>query len=35
MRDALKMNDLTKFSQILKTGWEVKKNTPKGLLIQE
>ena len=31
MRDALKMNDLTKFSQILKTGWEVKKNYTKGI----
>jgi D-glycero-alpha-D-manno-heptose-7-phosphate kinase len=31
MRDALKMNDLTKFSQILKTGWEVKKKYTKGI----
>ena len=31
MRDALKMNDLTKFSQILKTGWEVKKNYTEGI----
>ena len=31
MRDSLKMNDLTKFSQILKTGWEVKKNYTQGI----
>ncbi len=31
MRDALKMNDLEKFSQILKEGWEVKKNYTKGI----
>lgn len=31
MKDALKMNDLTKFSQILKEGWEVKKNYTKGI----
>ena len=31
MRDALKMNDLTRFSQILKEGWEVKKNYTKGI----
>lgn len=34
MRDALKVNDLTKFSQILKTGWEVKKNYTKGITNQ-
>lgn len=31
MRDALKMDDLTKFSQILKTGWEIKKKYAKGI----
>jgi D-glycero-alpha-D-manno-heptose-7-phosphate kinase len=31
MRDALKMNDLTRFSQILKEGWEVKKNYTEGI----
>ena len=31
MKDALKMNDLTKFSQILKEGWEVKKKYTKGI----
>ena len=31
MRDALKMNDLTRFSQILKEGWEVKKNYTAGI----
>ena len=34
MRDALKINDLVKFSQILKTGWEVKKNYTKGITNQ-
>jgi len=31
MRDALKMNDLARFSQILKEGWEVKKNYTAGI----
>ena len=31
MRDALKMNDLTRFSQILKEGWDVKKNYTTGI----
>ena len=31
MKDALKTNDLTKFSQILKEGWEVKKNFTAGI----
>jgi D-glycero-alpha-D-manno-heptose-7-phosphate kinase len=31
MKDALKMNDLTRFSQILKEGWEVKKNYTEGI----
>ena len=31
MRDALKMNDLARFSQILKEGWEVKKNYTTGI----
>ena len=31
MRDALKMNDLTRFSQLLNEGWEVKKRYTSGI----